>query len=296
MSSTALLLVLAAAFLHATWNYQLKKASPSLLFWPVSYLITLTICLPILLIYNPSLFSEIKPAGWVVISLSAPVHIAYAYILQYGYKQSDYSVVYPTARGTGPMLTVLAAIVILGERPSLMGLAGIFSILLGILFIASKASNTDTTGNRKVLKGLLWGTLTGVCIAGYSFCDAWAVQQETGLTPLTFYFPALTLRCVILWPIMLFTTDWKKHLKETLTDPVQRKAVLCTSIGSPGAYILVLFAMTFAPLSYVAPGREVGMMVGVVVGAMLLKEKLTVKRILGVICMVLGVVLIGLAH
>ncbi len=296
MSSTALLLVLAAAFLHATWNYQLKKASPSLLFWPVSYLITLTICLPVLLIYNPSLFSEIKPAGWVVISLSAPVHIAYAYILQYGYKQSDYSVVYPTARGTGPMLTVLAAIVILGERPSLMGLAGIFSILLGILFIASKASNTDTTGNRKVLKGLLWGTLTGVCIAGYSFCDAWAVQQETGLTPLTFYFPALALRCVILWPIMLFTTDWKKHLKETLTDPVQRKAVLCTSIGSPGAYILVLFAMTFAPLSYVAPGREVGMMVGVVVGAMLLKEKLTVKRILGVICMVLGVVLIGLAH
>ncbi len=296
MSSTALLLVLAAAFLHATWNYQLKKASPSLLFWPVSYLITLTICLPILLIYNPSLFSEIKPAGWVVISLSAPVHIAYAYILQYGYKQSDYSVVYPTARGTGPMLTVLAAIVILGERPSLMGLAGIFSILLGILFIASKASKTDTTGNRKVLKGLLWGTLTGVCIAGYSFCDAWAVQQETGLTPLTFYFPALTLRCVILWPIMLFTTDWKKHLKETLTDPVQRKAVLCTSIGSPGAYILVLFAMTFAPLSYVAPGREVGMMVGVVVGATLLKEKLTVKRILGVICMVLGVVLIGLAH
>lgn len=296
MSSTALLLVLAAAFLHATWNYQLKKASPSLLFWPVSYLITLTICLPILLIYNPSLFSDIKPAGWVVISLSAPIHIAYAYILQYGYKQSDYSVVYPTARGTGPMLTVLAAIVILGERPSLMGLAGIFSILLGILFIASKASKTDTTGNRKVLKGLLWGTLTGVCIAGYSFCDAWAVQQETGLTPLTFYFPALALRCVILWPIMLFTTDWKKHLKETLTNPVQRKAVLCTSIGSPGAYILVLFAMTFAPLSYVAPGREVGMMVGVVVGAMLLKEKLTVKRILGVICMVLGVVLIGLAH
>ncbi len=296
MSTTALLLVLAAAILHATWNYQLKKASPSLLFWPVSYLITLVVCLPVLLIYNPTLFTDIKPAGWLVIGLSAPIHITYAYVLQYGYKQSDYSVVYPTARGTGPMLTVLAAIFILGERPSLLGTLGILSILLGILFIASKSSSTDATGNRKVIKGLIWGTLTGVCIAGYSFCDAWAVQQETGLTPLTFYFPALMLRCLILWPIMLFTSDWKKHLKETLTDPVQRKAVLCTSIGSPGAYILVLFAMTFAPLSYVAPGREVGMMVGVVVGAILLKEKLTVKRILGVVSMVLGVVLIGLAH
>ena len=75
----------------------------------------------------------------------------------------------------------------------------------------------------------------------------------------------------------------------------KRKALFCTSIGSPGAYILVLFALTLAPLSYVAPGREIGMMVGVVVGALLLKESLTPKRISGAALMVLGVVLIGLA-
>ena len=294
MPVSALILVLAAAFLHATWNYQLKKESPSKVFWPLCYLITLVFSVPVLLLYDPNIFSGIRPAGWLVICLSAPIHTIYAYVLQYSYKQSDYSVVYPTARGTGPMITVIAAIFILGERPSLLGSLGIVAILTGIVLIAGKSGSASS--DRRVVKGLIWGTITGVCIAGYSFCDAWAVQQHTGLTPLSFYFPALAVRCAILWPIILMTKNWRAEVKDTFADPVKRKALICTSIGSPGAYILVLFAMTLAPLSYVAPGREVGMMVGVVVGAILLKETLSVKRVLGVISMVLGVVLIGLAH
>ena len=65
-------------------------------------------------------------------------------------------------------------------------------------------------------------------------------------------------------------------------------------MGSPGAYVLVLFALTMAPLAYVAPAREVGMMAGVVLGAVLLKEKLSAERLAGVAAMVAGVVLIGL--
>lgn len=294
MSATALFLVLTAALLHATWNYQLKKASPSKVFWPLSYLLTLVVSLPVLLTYNPTLFSEVTPVGWLVISLSAPIHTAYGYILQYSYKQSDYSIVYPTARGTGPMITILAAIVFLGERPSALGYAGIAAILFGIILLATKSSAQSE--NSRVGHGIFWGTITGVFIAGYSFCDAWAVQQNTGLTPLSFYFPALTIRCIILWPIIMMTKNWKEEVKDTFRDRVKRKALFCTSIGSPGAYILVLFAMTLAPLSYVAPGREVGMMVGVIVGALLLKEALSVKRLIGVVAMVAGVILIGLAH
>ncbi|HBN73245.1 MAG TPA: hypothetical protein DD376_00370 [Sutterella sp.] len=294
MPTTALILVLIAAFLHATWNYQLKKACPSKVFWPVSYLMTLTLCVPILLIYDPTIFSGITKTGWLVICLSAPIHIVYAYVLQYGYKQADYSIVYPTARGTGPLITVLAAVIVLGDRPSPLGICAIVSILIGIILLAGK-THTAQTVDKKIGKGLFWGTLTGVCIAGYSFCDAWAVQQHTGLTPLSFYFPALAVRCLILWPIILMTDNWRTELRDMIQNRVDRKALFCTSIGSPGAYILVLFALTLAPLSYVAPGREIGMMIGVIIGALLLKESLTVKRISGVALMVLGVVLIGLA-
>lgn len=294
MSATALILILAAAFLHATWNYQLKKASPSKVFWPVSYLLTLTLSVPALLIYDPTIFSAITKTGWLVICISAPIHIIYAYVLQYGYKQADYSIVYPTARGTGPLITVLAAVTVLGERPSLLGMCAIASILIGIVLLAAK-THTSQAVDKRIGTGLFWGTLTGICIAGYSFCDAWAVQQHTGLTPLSFYFPALAIRCALLWPIILMTKNWRGEIRELLGNRTQRKALFCTSIGSPGAYILVLFALTLAPLSYVAPGREIGMMVGVVVGALLLKESLTPKRISGVALMVLGVVLIGLA-
>ena len=64
-------------------------------------------------------------------------------------------------------------------------------------------------------------------------------------------------------------------------------------MGSPLAYITVLFAMTMAPLAYVAPTRETGMMLGVVLGALFLKEKMNAVRLIGVAAMTLGVVLIG---
>ena len=173
-------------------------------------------------------------------------------------------------------------------------MCAIASILIGIVLLATK-THTSQAVDKRIGKGLFWGALTGICIAGYSFCDAWAVQQHTGLTPLSFYFPALAVRCVLLWPIILMTKNWRGEIRELLGNRTQRKALFCTVIGSPGAYILVLFALMLAPLSYVAPAREIGMMVGVVIGALLLKESLTPKRISGVALMVLGVVLIGLA-
>jgi len=294
MSVTALILVLSAALLHATWNYQLKKANASKVFWPLSYVLTLVLCVPVLLIYDPHIFSGITAKGWMVICASAPIHTIYAYVLQYSYRQSDYSVVYPTARGAGPLITVLAAVFILGEHPSAMGWAGIAAVLAGIVLLAMK--NHAQTNPERIYKGLFWGMITGVFIAGYSFCDAWAVQQATGLTPLSFYFPSLAMRCVILWPIMLMSRNCKREIRETFSDPIKRRALYYTCVGSPGAYILVLFAMTLAPLAYVAPSREVGMMVGVIVGALLLRETLSVQRLLGVAAMVCGVVLIGLAH
>jgi len=88
--------------------------------------------------------------------------------------------------------------------------------------------------------------------------------------------------------------DWKKESREILTTPRLLKALAVVTVGSPLAYILVLYAMTMAPLAYVAPTREVGMMIGVVLGGLLLKERLSATRMAGVIGMTLGVILVGL--
>ena len=294
MSLTALTLVLTAALVHATWNYFLKKANATRPFWWLVYIITAVITVPALFIYDPQALSNITPIGGLVIALSAPIHVIYGQVLQIGYKKSDYSIVYPTARGTGPLITVLCAVLILGDRPSFWGWIGIVLILASIVLLAMPHKQDKQTQDLRIRAGIFWGFLTGCFIAGYSFCDAWAVQQETGLTPLSFYFPSIAVRAIVFAPFIMMHANWKAESKEILTTPRLQKALAVVTVGSPLAYILVLYAMTIAPLAYVAPSREVGMMIGVVLGGLLLRERLSVTRLAGVIGMTLGVILVGL--
>ena len=293
MSGFALLIVLLAAQIHATWNYFLKRANANRTFWWVVYLITTALALHPVLYFLWDDFSRVTPTGWLVIFLSAPIHVLYGVILQTGYRYGDYSIVYPTARGTGPLITVIAAVLILGNMPTAMGWLGIALILSGIVFLAQPTEMIESA--RPLKTGLFWGTLTGVCIAGYSFCDAWAVQQSTGLNPITFYFPSLAMRGLIFTPFILARPRWKEEVKELFSSSKTRQALAVVTVGSPGAYLLVLYVLTLAPLAYVSPTREVGMMAGVILGGLLLKERMTAKRLLGIALMTAGVISIGLS-
>ena len=294
MSLTALSLVILAALVHATWNYFLKKANANRAFWWVVYCITTVVTVPALFLLIPEAFDNITAMGWLVICISAPIHVCYGVVLQQGYKKSDYSIVYPTARGTGPLISVLAAIVFLGNTPTVWGWLGILSILVAIVFLALPSQDVDASKTLRVKKGLCWGMLTGLFIAGYTFCDAWAVQQATGLTPFTFYFPSILVRALVFAPFIVMRKGWQEEVKELFTTPRIRKSLAVVSVGSPLAFLLVLYAMTMAPLAYVAPTRELGMMVGVVVRGLFLKERLNAKRLIGVVGMTLGVIAIGL--
>ena len=151
MSLTALTLVLTAALVHATWNYFLKKANATRPFWWLVYIITAVITVPALFIYDPQALSNITPIGWLVIALSAPIHVIYGQVLQIGYKKSDYSIVYPTARGTGPLITVLCAVLILGDRPSFWGWIGIVLILASIVLLAMPHKQDKQTQDLRIL-------------------------------------------------------------------------------------------------------------------------------------------------
>lgn len=73
------------------------------------------------------------------------------------------------------------------------------------------------------------------------------------------------------------------------------RQVVTVGVLSPVAFTLVLFALRLAPLAYVAPLREVSMMVGVFFGAWLLHERVTAMRLAGVACMIAGVVVFAVA-
>jgi len=288
MSADALLLAITGALLHAIWNFFAKKASAGgLQFIFLAGLVSLVASAPFAFVAWHAQTAPLSGLAWFVIAASALIHVVYSLVLQHGYRKSDFSIVYPMARGTGPLLSVFGAVLLLGEMPNLPGWLGIGALLVGIFLIAD--GTRLFSPSPRTLTGVLWGGATGLCIATYTLLDGWAVK-DLGIAPVLFYLVSLVFRSVMLAPFALanragFAAQWREH----------RRYAMVVGLLSPLAYTLVLIAMTRAPLSYVAPVREVSMLVGVFIGGRLLGESLGLPRIAGTLAMVGGVMLLAWA-
>lgn len=285
MNSEALALVITGAFLHAVWNLFAKKASGGVPFVWLFGLVSLGCATPVGLFFW---FHNLQPFTlkiWAVILASAAVHVLYSVVLQKGYQKSDFSIVYPLARGTGPLFSVIAAVLILHEMPGVLGWLGIGSIVTGILLIAGFPQSLLNAHDR-LAKGVLWGALTGVSIAAYTVIDGYAIKV-LGMAPVIYYVLGLAFRTALLAPVSLRSPHL---LKEQWAQ--NRHCIVAVGVLSPLAYTLVLYAMKRAPLSYVAPVRELSMLIGTFVGAHLLRERYALSRMAGTAMMVLGVIIL----
>ena len=173
MTPTALFLVILAAFVHASWNILLKNVRGGLSFiWFVDILqgIVFAPWIVWILWFERPLLGW---AEWVCIVGSAVIHIAYYFFLQRGYRLGDISLVYPIARGSGPMLSSMIAILFLQERPGVLGVFGIIAIGVGIFFLAG---GLRWNSNANMRAAIFAGLLTGVTIACYTVWDKYAVS------------------------------------------------------------------------------------------------------------------------
>lgn len=284
MSLDALVLVVVGALLHALWNVFAKKAAGGLPFVWLFGVVSLAVVAPFGLVAWFSHPRQLGAAAWAAIAASAVVHVGYSLVLQKAYRASDFSIVYPLARGTGPMFAVVGAVLLLGEMPSWLGWIGVLAVLSGIFLVAG-ASRLFPPDPR-VMSGVIWGGLTGLFIAAYTVIDGWAIKI-LGVTPVLYYVLGLSLRTLILAPQALCSLpalleQWQRN----------RRNIVVVGVLSPLAYVLVLYALTMAPLSYVAPVRELSMLLGIVLGARLLREAFVPSRIAGTGLMVAGIVML----
>jgi drug/metabolite transporter (DMT)-like permease len=216
---------------------------------------------------------------------TAVLHLLYSQSLQAGYRAADLSLVYPVARGSGPLLSFAGATLLFGERPGPLALAGLLLIIAGIVLIA----DLHHALHRSALPGLTWGALTGACIAAYTLNDGWAVKA-LGVSPFLIDFAGNSFRVMALSPQAL--SDRPDLLREWRA---YRRPVLTVAALGPLGYLLVLFAMRRAPISHVAPARELATLVGTWFGARLLGERAAAQRLAGALCIVAGVVSLALS-
>ena len=293
MSATAFALVITAAVLHALWNLAAKKAGGDHRFALLSALLVTVVWAPAGLWFGWHELPRWGALEWAVVAASAAVHVLYFNVLLTGYRVSDLSVVYPLARGSAPLLSAAAAVLLLGESLSPAGLAGVLAVCGGVFLVAGGPAlwrqARNPAARARTLAGVRWGLFTGVFIAGYTVIDGWAVKVLL-IGPVMLDYMGNVLRVPVLLP-----TIWRDRPGFVAIARAQWKPALVVATLGPLGYILVLYAVQMAPLSHVAPAREVSMLFAALIGGRLLGEADHGLRLLGAAAIAGGVVTLALA-
>lgn len=279
--------VLVAAAAHAVWNTASKyKRGDTVLFVWAYTCATALLCIPVGII---PVITGSQPVTWqlaVGSTVSAILHMVYSLTLQTGYERADLSVVYPVARGTGPVVTMLCAILILGEAPAGIAVLGAVGVVAGIVVVTGNPFQGGDQRHRS--RGVLWGAATGVSIAAYTLWDSHAVTS-LGLSPVTYFAGAYLIQGLVLTSRALRRFDQIQPVLRANAVPIVTVAVF-----SPLAYILVLTAMRTAPVALVAPLRESSIVIGSLLAWWLFHEAHLVRRIIGAAIVLAGIAAISL--
>jgi drug/metabolite transporter (DMT)-like permease len=289
VTAQVLILVVIAAMLHATWNYLLKKCGGGLGVLTLSAVTASILLTPISLYLIWQGFTFSWPMLGIIVG-SGIIHMLYFLLLDRAYRSQgssgDLSVVYPLARATGPLITIIVATLFFDETMSTVALCGALLIGVSALTLMGDPRQLLLRHHRQ---GIGFALLCGCMIASYTVWDKQAVAVFL-IPPIIFDWAANVSRVSMLLPYTHFREPsaiknaWRQH----------PKSIVAIGIMSPLSYILVLTAMVTTPVSYVAPARELSILFAALLGAHVLKEGDVLRRSIAAIGMLLGVVALAI--
>jgi drug/metabolite transporter (DMT)-like permease len=294
VSPFALCLILVAAIAHASWNLFSKQAAATgavFFIWLLAVAAS-GLYAPIVAIVAVAGHPHLAGLNWVFLVGTGVLEAGYFLFLQFGYSKGDLSLVYPVGRGTGALLAALAGIVLLGERPGPVTLAGIGCIVAGIIAIGLPARRRVCDTDRATARpaaglAVALALCTGAFIASYTIWDKYAVT--TLRTPpmmqgyAAFPFMALAFAPLVMRDPGRIARVWREF----------RLQVMAAALLAPLAYVLVLVALSFTAVSAIAPAREVSILFGVVLGRRLLGEGGMARKLTAAAAIVAGIVAVA---
>jgi drug/metabolite transporter (DMT)-like permease len=297
VSILALILVLVAAVVHPTWNLLARRATQGdaiAFVWLTSFLsAALYVPIVVTILAITSVRLPNVRVDLTMMAVTGMLHVIYFVLLQRSYRVSQFSLVYPVARGTGPLITALVAVTLFGERLAIEQVAGIAIIIVAIFIIAGGHAHEMPTNaaTPPLRRSLVYGIAAGLAIASYTVWDKQAVSV-LAISPIVYDFGRTVSQTLLLAPAALSSKEKRNVLGATWRQ-FQREA-LAVAVLSPLAYVLVLYALTTAPVSLVAPLRESSIVIGAFMGAHFLKEGDLRRRIVAASLILTGIVALAL--
>ena len=291
---TVVAAVLFGALLHASWNALVKSSTDKTLDTALIHLLGSVVTLPLVLLWGWP-----KPEAWPFIAASVTIHIAYYLLLTGAYKHGDLGLTYPLMRGTAPLLVALSSVAALGEYLSLAGWLGVLAMSAGVLLLGLPGrlvlanGDHDAAGHQLRNKAIRFALANAVIIAIYTVIDAKGARASGNALQYV-----VTLFLLDGWPFA-FIVLWRRgKAAQPYIRAYARKrwpVALGGAVASLGSYGIALWAMTQAPVATVAALRETSVLFAALLGAWLLKERFTPRRVVGTLTIVAGVMALRLS-
>jgi drug/metabolite transporter (DMT)-like permease len=282
MPTLAIALLFLSASLHTLWNLLLKGSRHK--FIASWWIVTIGA-----LMFMPGLFFTGLPPReiWHFALISAAVEAAYFLTLSLAYNNSDFSLVYPMARGTAPAFLLLWALLILDEELTGWGLIGLGMIISGLI-LTGTSSLIQNRRNLPNIKGIAAALTTALLISTYTFVDGVAVKRGPPLP-----YGLLMFSLVPLWltPFVLRRYGLSQVISEWKVQPLR---LLIAGFFGVLAYLVALYAYSIAPISYSGAIREVSVVLGALAGWYFLGEKMGPVRVIGATIIFAGILVIAL--
>lgn len=281
MPFPALVLLFLSACMHALWNFLLKSAEEKYI--AMGWQVILSGLLALIVIF----FSGLPPQSmWLFAVISMLLEALYFILLCSAYSDHDFSLVYPIARGAAPALLVLWSALFLREELSIGGYIGLAMITGGII-VNGATTLLQNPGKKPHVKGILTALSVALIISIYTFVDGTAVKNGPALPYGLFMFVMIPM---VTTPYLTRRYGWDSFVRVWRND---RNYLLLGGVLGLVAYMLALFAYTFAPLSYSGAIREVSAVIGAFLGWQFLKEKMGGIRVVGAVIVFAGVMVIA---
>ena len=287
----AVSLLLASAILHATWNLCLKRRRDKLAFTWFLMLSSAAFCTPILVAIYCLGQLHVPSTGLFYLLLSSALVAIYFVVLSRAYEAGDLSLIYPLSRGLAPVFTLAWSVLLLGERPSVLGLAGIALVVVGAYVLhlrsLSRAGLLEPFRALRSRPSRL-AILTAILISLFCVVDKAGVSL---VEPLTYVSLAFYARSALLGSYVL-KARWG-HVREAWREG--RRALAVAGLATPLNYILALVALRLTYASYMVAIRQSSVVFGVLMGSILLGEAHGRPRLVGSLLILAGVSLVSLA-
>lgn len=281
MTTTVFLAVIGAAVLHATWNALVKGGSDKLVSLCAVMLGHIPFALVAILV-APPLEADALP----YLAAGIGLHLGYQLFLLFSYSTGDLTQVYPIARGSAPLIVALVSITVLGVTLSGLELFAVLIIGIGIVSLAL-VRRADGLRNGKAA---LYALITGCFIAGYSLVDG--LGARAGGTSLG-YFGWLALGNAIALGAIVAVRAPQTYGK------LWRNGQRLFWFGGGAsfiAYAIVTWAFTQAPIALVTALRETSIVFALLIGVVILKERLDLAKVLSTMTVLIGAALLRLVR